>query len=178
MSPDRWMDKEVMAHIYSGILCQVTQSCLTLYNPMDCSLPGSPVHRDSPGKNTGVGFHAILQGIFPTQGSNPCLPYCKQILYHLSHQGSPVEYYSANKKNKFESVEMRWMNLVSIIQQWISHKKISHTNTCVWDLGKWYWWSCLWGKNKDCENRGERRAWDEVREPQSPVYTTVCQTDS
>ena len=41
---------------------------------MDCSLPGSSVHGDSPGKNTGVGCHALLQGIFPTQGLNPlCL---------------------------------------------------------------------------------------------------------
>ena len=38
---------------------------------MDCSLPGSSVHGDSPGKNPGVGCHALLQGIFPTQGSNP-----------------------------------------------------------------------------------------------------------
>ena len=44
---------------------------------------------DSPGKNTGVGCHALLQGIFPTQGSNPGLPHCRRILYCLSHQGSP-----------------------------------------------------------------------------------------
>ena len=58
--------------------------CLTLCEPMDCSPPG-----DSPGKNTGVGCHALLQGFFPTQESNPGLSCCKQILYHLSHQGSP-----------------------------------------------------------------------------------------
>ena len=55
------------------------QSCLTLYYPMDCSPPGSSVHGDSPGKNTGVGCHALLQGIFPTQGSNPHL-------LHLLHR--------------------------------------------------------------------------------------------
>ena len=44
---------------------------------------------DSLGKNTGVGCHALLQRIFPTQGSNPGLPPWRQILYHLSHQGSP-----------------------------------------------------------------------------------------
>ena len=43
---------------------------------------------NSPGKNTGVGSHSLLQGIFPTQGSNPGLLLCRQILYHLSHQGS------------------------------------------------------------------------------------------
>ena len=64
----------------------IVQSCLILCNPTDCSLPGSYVHGDSPGKNTGVGCHALLQGVFPTQGSNPGLPCCRQILYHLHHQ--------------------------------------------------------------------------------------------
>ena len=49
-------------------LCLVTQSCPTLCDPVDCSPPGSSVHGDSPGKNTGVGCHALLQGIFLTQG--------------------------------------------------------------------------------------------------------------
>ena len=44
---------------------------------------------DSPGKNTGRGCHSLLQGIFPTQGSNLDLLHCRQILYHMSHQGSP-----------------------------------------------------------------------------------------
>ena len=61
----------------------------TLGNPMDCSPPGSSVHGDSPGKNKGVGCHALFQGIFPTQGSNPCLLHCRQIVYCLSHQESP-----------------------------------------------------------------------------------------
>ena len=65
------------------------QSCLTLCNPMDRSLPASSVHGDSPGKTTRMGCHALLQGIFPTQGSNPGLLHCRQILYHLSHQVSP-----------------------------------------------------------------------------------------
>ena len=56
---------------------------------MDCSPPGSSVHGDSSGKNTEVGCHALLQEIFPTQGSNPDLPHCRQILYHLSYQGNP-----------------------------------------------------------------------------------------
>ena len=47
------------------LLCLVTQSCPTLCNPMDCSPPGCSVHGDSPSKNTGVGCHALLQGIFP-----------------------------------------------------------------------------------------------------------------
>ena len=49
------------------------QSCLTLCDSMDYRLLGSSVHGDSPGKNTGGGCHALLQGIFPTQGLNPHL---------------------------------------------------------------------------------------------------------
>ena len=64
---------------------KVAQSCLILWNPMDRSPPGSSVH----GKNTGVGCHAILQGVFLTPGSNPGLPHCRQFLYRLSHQESP-----------------------------------------------------------------------------------------
>ena len=53
---------------------------------MDCSLPGSSVHGDSPGKTTGQDCHAFLQGIFLTQGSNPGLLHCGWILYHLIPQ--------------------------------------------------------------------------------------------
>ena len=70
------------------VLCLVTQ-CLTLCNPMDCSPLGSSVHADSPGKNTGVGCPALLQGIFPTQKSNPGLLHCRWILYCVNHQRSP-----------------------------------------------------------------------------------------
>ena len=74
------------------VLCLVAQSFLTLCSPMDCRLLGSSIYGDSPGKNTGVGYHAsktFLQGIFPTQWWNPGLPHCRCILYHLSHWGSP-----------------------------------------------------------------------------------------
>ena len=74
--------------VRGAVLCLVAQSCLTLCDPMGCSPPGSSVRGDSPGKNTGVGGHALLQGIFPTQGSNLGLSHCRWILYSLSHQGS------------------------------------------------------------------------------------------
>ena len=50
---------------------------------------GFSAHGDSPGKNTGMGFHDLFQGIFPTQGLSPGLLCCRLILYCLSHQGSP-----------------------------------------------------------------------------------------
>ena len=46
--------------------------------------------RGFPGNSTGVGCHFLLQGIFPTQGSNPGLPHCRQTVYRLSHQGRYV----------------------------------------------------------------------------------------
>ena len=95
----------------------VAQSCPILCEPVDCSLPGSSVHGisqtrileskscsvvsdslrphglyspwNSLGQNTGVGSLSLLQGIFPTQGSNPGLPHCRRIVYQLTHKGSP-----------------------------------------------------------------------------------------
>ena len=65
------------------VCLKVAQSC-RLCNPMDC------------GKNTGAGSLSLLQGFFPTQGSNPGLLHCREILYHLSHQGSPIHKISPN----------------------------------------------------------------------------------
>ena len=70
------------------VLCLVAQSRLTRCNSMDCSPPGSSVQRDSPGENTGVGCHALLLGIFLTQGLNPGLLHHRQIIYRLSYQGA------------------------------------------------------------------------------------------
>ena len=55
---------------------------------MDCSLQDSSVHGIFQAR-AGVGCHFLLLGIFPTQGSNPGLQRCRQMLYRLSHQGSP-----------------------------------------------------------------------------------------
>ena len=56
------------------------------------SLPPHGLHSpwNSPGQNTGVGSLSLLQGIFPTKGSNPGLPHCRWILYQLTHKGSPT----------------------------------------------------------------------------------------
>ena len=59
----------------------VAQSCLTLCNLINCSPTRLPCPWNSPDKNTGVGSYSLLQGIFPTQGLNPGLPHCRQILY-------------------------------------------------------------------------------------------------
>ena len=63
---------------------KIAQSHLTLCDPMDCILTCNPS-----GQNTGVGNLSLLQGIFPNQGLNWGLLHCEQILYQLSHKGSP-----------------------------------------------------------------------------------------
>ena len=79
-----WID--IYGLCYVVLRCSVTSDSL---QSLALYPPGSFVHRDSPGKNIGVGCHALLQRIFPTQGSNRSLPHCRQILYCLRHQGSP-----------------------------------------------------------------------------------------
>ena len=80
------------------VLCFFIQLCLTLCDPMDCSPPGSSVHRDSPDKNTGEkkkkeywsGLPCPSPGNLPNLGIEPRSPAkSRQILSHLSHQGSP-----------------------------------------------------------------------------------------
>ena len=71
-------------------LCLVVQLYPTLCDPMDCSPPVSSVHGILQAKNTEVGSHAFLQGIFLAQELNLGLLRCRQILYRLSHQESPI----------------------------------------------------------------------------------------
>ena len=93
------------------VLCFIAKSCPALCDPMDYSPPGSFVHKDSLGKNTGVGCYTFLQGTFPTQGSNPGLPHCRQILYYLSHQGSP---YNCIINNNFLNPMCQYVGKVNL----------------------------------------------------------------
>ena len=90
---------------WPGVFTEKTRSCVHLevvFSPVKDSeseshsvmSDSSQPHRlysswNSPGQNTGVGSLSLLQGSFPTQGLNPGLPHCRQILYQLSHKGSP-----------------------------------------------------------------------------------------
>ena len=99
-------------------VCLVTELCPTLCDPMDCSPPGSSVQGETPGKNTRVGCHAFLQGVFPTPGLNLGLPHHRQFLYCLSHQGmlvdekwpfemiSLIDYHPGTKREKLVSQKL------------------------------------------------------------------------
>ena len=82
LSADSWNKKDTFP-IPGSLKVKVAQWCLTLCDPTDSYSSWS-----SPGQNIGVGSLCLLQGIFPTQGSNLGLPHCSQILYQLSHKAS------------------------------------------------------------------------------------------
>ena len=105
---DRWITSKSYQRSENVSQSVVSHS----WDPLDCSPPGS-CPWNSPGKNTGVGCHALLQEIFPAYGSNLGLLHCRQILYHLSYQGSP---------NKF-------VEIVKIVTSWNEHLTFSRERT-------------------------------------------------
>ena len=104
---------------------------------------------DSPGKNTGVGSHSVLQGIFLTQGSNSGLLHCSQILYHLSHQGSPISYIPIqNKKLKKRKENVKVMKHKEILRNCVSQIGGNYgdaTSKCT--VGSWHR-KRTWGENQ------------------------------
>ena len=78
--------------VHARVHVQSLQSCPPLCDPMDCGLPRLLCAWDSPGKNPGGGCHALLQGIFLTQGLNLCLLHWQVNSLPLSHLGSPRIY--------------------------------------------------------------------------------------
>ena len=77
-----WAGRFKQCWTFLCVRAKSLQSCPTLCDAMDCSPLTSYVHGDSPGKNTGVGCHALLQRIFSTQGLNPHLLHPLWVLYH------------------------------------------------------------------------------------------------
>ena len=147
-------------HIQWNIqLSSVAQSCRTLCDPMNCSTPSLPIYHQLP-EFTHTQVHWVSDATQP--------------------------YYSAIKRNKFESVQMRQMNLEPVIQSEISQKEKNkyHINAYIWNLEKWYWWACLQGTNRDadvedglCPQQGKER-WDELKGALINIYTTMCKTAS
>ena len=98
----------VMSLDLFSYLCVCAQSCLTFCDPRNCSPPGSTVDGIFPGKNTGVGCHFLLQGIFPNQGLNPgllCLWHWQADSLPLCHLGSPLLLGHVSK-------QITWLHLI------------------------------------------------------------------
>ena len=101
-----------------------------------CSPPGSYVCVESPGRNTGVGYHALFQGIFPNQGSNPALPHCRRILYHLSHQGSPrILEWVTYPFSRGSSWPRNWTRISCIagrfFTSWATREALIYNSVCI-----------------------------------------------
>ena len=93
---------------------------------------------NSPGQNTGVGSHSLLQGIFPMQGSNPGLLHCKWLLHQLSHKGSSL------KKVIFKDCYIRLCSLLEREQYTFNTSKVK----CEFDFYKTFvnigfHWKCI-----------------------------------
>ena len=101
---------------------------------------------DFPGKNTRVGCHFLLQGIFPTQGSNPGLLHCRQMLYPLSHQGSlslwkwssnyfyPHSFLGKGISSSHWLLILCWLPIVPDVSAAVIFFKYSNIKTCVLKL--------------------------------------------
>ena len=112
-------------------VCVHAQSCPTLCDLMDCS---SSVHGDSPGKNTGVGCHFFLQGIFPIQGLSPRLPHCRWVLSSLNpariRRPPVLGTVSAQVLGWFDCKVLAWFPWVIIFTPLISSWKTGVPSIC------------------------------------------------
>ena len=126
------------------MLCLVAQSCPTL-----ATQAGTSVHGDCPGKNTGVGCHALLQGIFLIQGSNPGLPNCRQILWHLSQQeSSRILEWVAYPFSRGSSQARNWTGVSSIaggfFTSWATRETIAQLVKNMPAVQEIQVWSLVW----------------------------------
>ena len=91
----KYKSSEIDTHIYSQLICYQVKR-----KPLNCvwlfATPWTILYWNSPGQNTAVGNLSLLQEIFPTQGLNPGLQHCRQILHQLSHKGTPILGWVAN----------------------------------------------------------------------------------
>ena len=128
MSTDKWMDKEVVVHIHSGIFSSVTQSCLTLCDPMNCSMPGLPVHHQLP-EFTQTHIRQVgdaIQPLHPLSSPSPPVPNPSQ------HPGL-----------------FQWVSslheVAKVLEFQLQHQSFS-INTQDWSPLGWTGWSSLQSK--------------------------------
>ena len=141
---------------YLVIVCVL--SCIWLFAIPNYIPRGSSVHGDSLGKNTGVGCHSRLQGIFPIRGSNPGLLRCRWTLNHLSLQTSPPygylhlilsSTYDLDRKcqieEKFNILNHSWLLTIYVgTTESHGHKSFRWVN----QVYIWQWWKCFHVQNE------------------------------
>ena len=112
---------------------------------------------DSPGQNTGVGSLSLLQGIFPSQGSNPGLPHCRRILYQLSYQGSQESRRLLSESSQiYTEYSREWCELKFSLAQ---GTRALQKHLEVAENQDWAWRSGQRGRPEDTEGSREEYAW-------------------
>ena len=123
----------------------VIQSCLTLCNPMDCSLTDSSVHGDSPGKNIGVGCHTLLQGFGK---SRQCI---KKLRHHFTDKGLSTQMHGFSSSHvwmwKLDHKE-GWLKMEFERQEWLWPEQLKD-GVIIVELGR-PWWSTFVGGGQEC----------------------------
>ena len=152
-----------MSECCRGFALAVDESCLTFFDPMDCSPPGlwNPNPWNSPGRNTGVGCHFLLQGIFPTQGLNPGLQHCRQILYCLTTREGFFFFFFGKMSDQIcahffptgylSLDEFVGVRFISQIWVFLSDKYMATLILCVcifYSLEGAFWWTEILNINK------------------------------
>ena len=148
------MDKAAVLHIHNWILCLVTQSCLALWDLMDCGPSGSSVHRIFQARMLEWVAIFFSRGSFLLRNWTGISCIAGGFLTSwATREVTTTEYYWAIKRNGAESVLMRWMALEPIIQSEVSQKEkqIPSINACIWNLERWSWWAYSQGRNRDAD---------------------------
>ena len=134
---DWWISKRHYSELqcFSGFFCVLSHSVVSdSLKPHGLQLTRLLCPWDSPGKNPKMGSRSLLQGIFPTQGSKPGFPHCMWILYHLSHQGSPVAlliYYLFTLMNNWTK-HKGWFKMQTQFFLSVHPKKEQGSRVMVW----------------------------------------------
>ena len=135
-STDASIKKLWKAHVMEYCACYfVAKLYVILLRPQGLQLTRILCPWDFPGKNIGVCCHFLLQGIFLTQKLKSQFLHWQADYLPLTHQGSPVEYYSVIKMKKIVSLLERWMDLESVIQRRKSEREKQRLkiNVYMWD---------------------------------------------
>ena len=109
-----------------------SEICSVVSDSLQCHGLYSPWN--SPGQHTGKGSLSLLQGIFPTQGSNPGLPHCRWILYQLSHKGSPrtlewVAYPFSSESSRPRNRQFKYYLDEQFLNVWNLFERMSYVST-------------------------------------------------
>ena len=145
---------------HACLCAKLLKSCPTLCNPMDCIPPGSSVQGDSSGKSTGVCCHALLQGIFPTKGSDQhlfCLLHWQVGSLPPASPWKPMKPVACCKYTNSGILTTLVVSTVKVIRYGSMQESVSISSTCIGSYLSHYWISknCMYDKRISATSKGE-----------------------